>query len=825
VYQWENNNIDRAFDLQASDRAQVVIDSLNGHIDLLSSMVAFYESSEKVTRKEFSVFAKNLLKLYPDIISFSWIPRILDSERLAFEEAAYLDGYQDFQIIELKDKKLLKGPRREEYFPIYYAEPFDENKLTIGFDVYSDPIRRAAIETARDTGMPAVTHKIKLVREPNGDFSFRVFMPIYKAPDASITIEEKRKNIIGFVSLLFRIGHTMDIALSHLGGTGVSLSLYEGNVENADNFIYQYNPNSFTYKEGNDLSKILISRTQQTVFKKQFRMADKSWLIVCYPTESFFQTYNHMSSWTIFLCCIIIILVIVAYVLNILNRTRRIESLVKQRTTALNNLTDEIIKMSRHNELILASIGEGILGLDVDGNHIFVNPSAVKMLGFNMAELIGKPVHVWYHLKEENDGHSSQECPILMAIKDGKVHTVRNDVFRKKDGTGFYVNYISTPVIVEDKIVGTVVSFMDVTQQRAAEEKIKTAAKEWERTFDSISDLVFILDKNNVILKVNKACAEALKLNSQDIIGRKCYELLHGLNKPFPGCPFEKTKKDNKAYTEEIIDPRIGTPFLVTTSPIFSDNGELMGSVHIAKDITQMKEVERKMREALEIESGFISTVSHELRTPLSAMKEAINLISDGSTGPINNEQQEFLAIAKRNVDRLARLINNVLDFQKLGSGAVVLNMRENNINEVVEEIKETMVSLANNKGLSIAFELDKTITKFKFDRDTIVQVLTNIINNAIKFTETGGIVITTKKELNSVFVSIKDTGPGIKTEDISKLFQKFSQLEKGISRKTGGTGLGLAISREIIEKHGGKIWVESQLLKGSTFCFTLPIA
>jgi PAS domain S-box-containing protein len=447
------------------------------------------------------------------------------------------------------------------------------------------------------------------------------------------------------------------------------------------------------------------------------------------------------------------------------------------------------------------------------------------MLGFTVSELIGKPIHIWYHSKEENSGHPSQECPILMAIKDGQVHTVRNEVFYRKDGLGFYVDYISTPVIVENKIVGTVVSFMDVTEQKIADEKIKFAAKEWERTFDSISDLVFIQDKNNVILKINKACAKALKLDSHDVVGRKCYEVFHELSQPFPGCPFEKTKKNNQAYTEEIFDPRIGIPFLVTASPILDDKGEMIGSVHIAKDITIMKEVERKMKEALEIESGFISTVSHELRTPLSAMKEAINLVSDGSAGSVNQEQQEFLTIAKRNVDRLARLINDVLDFQKLGSGKIVFNMQENNINEVVEEIKETMVSLAQNKGLTITFELDRDIVKFKFDRDMIMQVLANIINNAIKFTEKGGMAITTKKEGNSVLIAIKDTGPGIKNEDMSKLFQKFSQLEKGISRKTGGTGLGLVISREIVEKHGGKIWVESEYSKGSTFYFTLPIA
>ncbi len=539
---------------------------------------------------------------------------------------------------------------------------------------------------------------------------------------------------------------------------------------------------------------------------------------------AFFHMHAHMFSWVILLCGVIITFILTGYVFGILNRARHIESLIKERTRELSNLNEELKNLSRKNELILSSAGEGILGVDTDGRHTFLNPMALEMLGYTPEELIGEGSHqIWHYSKVDGGIYKKEGCPICLAFKDGKVYYGKNEIFFRKDGSTFYVDYISKPIISDEKIIGAVVTFRDITERRLAEEKIKQAAQEWERTFNAITDLVFIQDRNNFILKANKACLKALKMKPEDVIGRKCYEVFHGLNEPFPGCPFEKTKKDEKAHTEEIFDPKIGIPLLVTTSPIFNDAGRMIGSVHISKDISRIKEVERKMEEALEIESDFISTVSHELRTPLSAMKEAINLVSEGLTGPVTGEQQEFLIIAKRNVERLTRLINDVLDFKKLESGRVIFDMQDNSINEVVEEIKDTMIALAQNKGLSINFELDVSIKNFKFDRDMIIQVLTNIINNAIKFTENGGINISTKKEANYVTVAIKDTGPGIKKEDIPKLFQKFSQLEKGISRKTGGTGLGLAISKEIIEKHGGKIWIESEFSKGTTFYFTLP--
>lgn len=244
-------------------------------------------------------------------------------------------------------------------------------------------------------------------------------------------------------------------------------------------------------------------------------------------------------------------------------------------------------------------------------------------------------------------------------------------------------------------------------------------------------------------------------------------------------------------------------------------------TLNIMEDLMESK---NSLEEALKVKSEFTSTVSHELRTPLAAIKEGIAIVSDGTAGGLNNEQKEFLDIAKRNVDRLARLINNILGFQKLEAGKATFSFEHEDVNEAVKEAVSTMASLADQKGLYLKFEPAKELPKIKFDRDKISQVLTNLISNAIKFTDNGGVIIKTDKGDNFVKVSVADTGPGIKKEDIPKLFRQFSQLEDGIKRKTGGTGLGLAISKEIIEKHKGKIWVDCEYGKGSTFSFSLPI-
>lgn len=251
-------------------------------------------------------------------------------------------------------------------------------------------------------------------------------------------------------------------------------------------------------------------------------------------------------------------------------------------------------------------------------------------------------------------------------------------------------------------------------------------------------------------------------------------------------------------------------------------------TLNVLEDLTEAKarleKYARELEEAIKVKSEFTSTVSHELRTPLAAIKEGIAIVLDGTSGALGEEQKKFLDIAKRNVDRLARIINDLLDFQKLESGKMPFGIEEHDINETVKEAAVTMVSLAEQKGLEFILNLDDSLPKIDFDRDKILQVLLNLINNAVKFTEKGTITVVTSLGDNFVKVSVQDTGPGIRKEDIPKLFQQYEQLGKGIERTIGGTGLGLVISREIIEGHKGKVWAESEFGKGSSFNFVLPV-
>jgi len=240
----------------------------------------------------------------------------------------------------------------------------------------------------------------------------------------------------------------------------------------------------------------------------------------------------------------------------------------------------------------------------------------------------------------------------------------------------------------------------------------------------------------------------------------------------------------------------------------------------------QLQDLNRTLNQLYERQKEFSSTVSHELRTPLASIKTALEIILSGSTGDLSDKQKEFIGTAKRNVDRLRRLINDILDLSKLEAGKLFIKKGKYDINITIDEIVESQKIVAEKKNLYMKTNLDQSIPLIPFDIDKISQVLNNLIDNALKFTDKGGIIIESvnHKKSNHVRINVKDTGIGFHPEDRSKLFKKFQQLKDPAFNETGGTGLGLSICKEIITQHGGKIDVESVPEKGSCFYIILPI-
>jgi two-component system phosphate regulon sensor histidine kinase PhoR len=328
----------------------------------------------------------------------------------------------------------------------------------------------------------------------------------------------------------------------------------------------------------------------------------------------------------------------------------------------------------------------------------------------------------------------------------------------------------------------------------------------------SAAEGIVVVDQNEKIVLINPQTRQILGLSSNHRVPQAFIDFII---KPLKDDLIKQNKeflfKDLDLTTPLKISLRVGMAWMRDYQ------GRKSGVVALFQDVSREKEVER-------LKNELISTVSHELRTPLTTMKEFVSIVFDGIAGPLTAEQKEYLNIIMSNMNRLGRMINDLFDISKLEAGRMELKKR---LVDPLLLIKDQLVSFmpeAENKKIALSACLPEELPQLYIDPDRITQVLVNLIGNALKFTPEGGKVLVEAKELDdSLQIQVTDTGVGIAKENFSKLFDRFQQIDRKPGPGAKGTGLGLAISKSVIEMHKGKIWVESEVGKGSRFIFTLP--
>jgi hypothetical protein len=244
----------------------------------------------------------------------------------------------------------------------------------------------------------------------------------------------------------------------------------------------------------------------------------------------------------------------------------------------------------------------------------------------------------------------------------------------------------------------------------------------------------------------------------------------------------------------------------------------------IAERTAELAAATEKAEAANPVKSAFLANMSHELRTPLNSIIGFTGIIINELAGPLNLEQKKQLKMVQGSSRHLLNLINDVLDISKIEAGELEISCEKFSMRNVVNQVAESLMPLAEQKGLSFSVKIAPEVDMLTSDERRIRQVLINLANNAIKFTEKGAVKIICLMRDSRIQVEIADSGIGIKDEDIGKLFKPFQQLDTGISRRYEGTGLGLSVCKRILEMLGGDIRVKSQFGKGSIFTFTLPL-
>ena len=383
---------------------------------------------------------------------------------------------------------------------------------------------------------------------------------------------------------------------------------------------------------------------------------------------------------------------------------------------------EKLRTLSRQSNSILESVGDGIYGLDLEGRVTVVNPAASQMLGYKPHELLGRSMHeLIHHSRPDGTPHSPADCHILRTLRDLNTVRISNEVFWRKDGTSFPVEYVARPQI-------------ELPDEPETEADLNAPVRDaWDQ------------------------------------------------------------------------DSRPG-----------DRGGKAVGIVVAFTDTTERRALDRMKDE-------FISTVSHELRTPLTSLRAALGLITGGTLNARPEKFRHMLEIATGNTDRLVRLVNDILELERIGSGKAELHSTMCSADDLFRRAVGLQQVAAAKAQIRLTFNSQGV--NVWADPDRILQTLTNLISNSIKFSAANTEIHLRALHLDAseAEIQVRDQGRGIPEDKLESIFERFHQVDASDSRSMGGTGLGLAICRSIVQQHGGRIWATSTLGKGSIFHFTLP--
>ncbi len=344
-------------------------------------------------------------------------------------------------------------------------------------------------------------------------------------------------------------------------------------------------------------------------------------------------------------------------------------------------------------------------------------------------------------------------------------------------------------------------------------------SRQREMILDAAGEGIMGIDGAGIVTFINTTGAQIVGRPVEQIVGVPLHASLHPKDVESVDCPMCETRSTGNRPVQTTYSLCLDSstiPIEYIATPMIESEGWRSGGVVMFRDITERLAIERMKDE-------FVSTVSHELRTPLTSIRGALGLLGSGLIGTVGERAKRMLEIAISNTDRLVRLINDILDLERIESGKVELNKTTVNAAEVMEEAVLVVQSMADAAGVSIS--LEKVDATASLDRDRIVQTLTNLLGNAIKFSPPGTTVrLSGSVDRRNFTFRITDEGRGVPADQLDNIFERFKQVDASDSRDKGGSGLGLPICRSIVAAHGGRIWAESVEGQGSAFCFTLPM-
>jgi PAS domain S-box-containing protein len=828
--EWEEGRMQARFAIRAQGIAVSLRHGVENHLCILKPIKGFLQISEPVTREEYDAFCQEGIPENLDFQAVAWVPRVMESEREAFESRAGAEGIADFQITERDAQGMfVAASARDEYYPVYYTWPMEPNREALGFDIGSEPERAKAITMALDSGEMAATSMVKVVASPQNPDAIVVLLPVFRPGMPADSQDERRENLIGFIIGVFRISNLVEDSLNGMDLSGLDIHIHDLTPGSPVFHLYRALPKTDPGLTDEQERARIISGIHSLT---SFELAGRDWEILVYPTAGYMASQSSIAP-SIFLAgALLLTLLATGYLLTVEKHTERAERLVAVRTRELRESKERL------DAIVGNTPDVSVQGYDIQGRVLYWNRASEKTFGWTQEEALGKTLDQLILNEQETRAFVS----LLQQIDEtGQAVGPKEWKFTNRQGRTGYLQSTIFAISLAEGGKEFICMDVDITQRKRAEQSLREVAErreELERIVNSSQPVAFLwkAEQGSEVEFVSENVTQFGYTPDDFYSGRiKFTEIIHPSDRARASAEVGQFRKEGgesfsmfyriltKDGQARCIEDR--------TSIRRNEKGEITHHEGIVLDITEQKlaqdeivRINKELQAAVKAEADFVSMVSHELRAPLVPIVGYSELLLDGSLCEMPQEALEPLQAIRSRAQDLAGLVDDLLTLSKIERGRLRVDIEPLSISEQAgETIRDFELG---DHGKEVVMRWEGEDFKVSADHLRLHQILRNLISNAIKYSKDSvHIVIRTEKAGEMGLIHVEDDGIGIPEKYLEHLFDRFFQVDSVDKPGGGGIGLGLAITQELTELMGGGVTVKSEAGKGSTFTVRLPLA
>lgn len=789
---------------------------------------------QSVDHVEFRAFVEShdLQREFPGALGIGFIQRVLRTKLDAFIATERTNQTADFSVTTRGDAP--------DLYVVRFIDPLEQNREALGYDVGSEPVRRAAIEDAILTGQPTLSGRLDLVQDHQQQSGFLYLLPVYRNGIRPAFPTLEKDSLLGLVYSPMVINNILDKIQAETYGL-LNVEVYDGNERDRHNLLMDSsNPLGSSEQvngDGEFLERMFHVLTR-------VRVGGRNWTLAISSTAEFEKGVGYNIPAIFALGGTVISLLMAGIVFTLGQGRARALELANRMTASFRASETE----ARRLAMVASRTSNAVVITDAAGKIEWANDGFNRITGYTLAEVLGKkpgsflqgpltdPVTI-AHMHAGLAAGRGFEVEVVNYHKSGRPYWLAIEVQPLRDETG--------------RVTGFMAIENDISDRKAAEQKLSGNEQRLTALTTQAPGVIFQFE----VTSDDRRSFAFLSEGYRDLFGRDPAEVLarsavllttvHQKDRRGVHASLEEAITQDKPWTDSFRITRpdgserwINARSSITRQPdgtrvwfgVLADNTEHQLARLAAEQLnTKLEAAVAKAEQANTAKSHFLATMSHEIRTPMNGVIGMTSLLMDT---PLTSEQKEFAEIIRNSGETLLTLINDILDFSKIEAGQFELENEIFSLEDCIEGALELLAAKAGEKGLELLYEIDEDVPpELRGDVTRLRQILVNLVGNALKFTEKGEVELTvrvvpaasgTPEQPRELLFAVRDTGIGIPVEARERLFTSFTQVDASTTRRYGGTGLGLVISKRLAEMMGGRMWFDSEPGKGSTFFFTL---